>query len=212
MLHIKETKLLPEELASDTLEKVGSRDEKGQSKLSEIISEFHANGFAIVLIFFALPIAIPLPYPPGVTTLFGIPLILLSLQMMMGYKEVRLPKWVGDYVISNSSLTMVSKKAVPLLRKIEEYLKPRFALASSVYCEQLVGLVSVICAIAIAIPLPMTNAIPAWGIVIMSLGLLKRDGLVVIAGFVVAIIGVVIAAIATASVWFLVKTAIAALF
>ena len=50
---------------------------------------------------------------------------------------------------------------------------------------------------AIAIPLPFTNAIPALGITIMNLGLLNRDGLTIIIGFFVAIIGTMIAFLAT---------------
>jgi hypothetical protein len=198
-------KHLDTRLASETLATLSAKKPEGKTSLKDIILEFHENGFALLMIFFSLPIAIPLPYPPGFTTLFGVPLILFSVQMILGYENIRLPQKIENYEINNSTLIMISGKTIPMLQKIEKYLKPRYGFANSVYCEQILGVISLICAISIAIPLPLTNSIPAWGITIMSLGLLKRDGLIIIAGIIVAIIGNIVAAFAVMASWYLVK-------
>ena len=119
--------------------------------------------------------------------------MILSIQMLLGSKKVRLPNTINNYEIKNSTLKMISEKIVPILETVEKYIKPRFSFAKSVYCEQFIGLVCLIAAFAIALPLPFTNAIPAQGVTIMTLGLLNRDGVIIIAGFVVTIIGVIIA-------------------
>lgn len=186
-------KLLDQTLASETVAKFAKKTKDGNTSIAEILSEFHENSFAIIMIFFSLPIAIPLPYPPGFTTLFGIPLILLSLQMILGFESVKFPQALAQKQINNSTLIMMSEKFTPILVTLEKYLKKRYEFASSVLAERIVGIVSLICAISIAIPLPLTNSIPAWGITIMSLGLLRRDGLVLGAGFLVSVIGNVIA-------------------
>jgi hypothetical protein len=196
-------KLLDSASISATLEKIGNKSAKGKTKISELLEDFHENGLLLALILFSLPIAVPLPYPPGFTTVLGTPLIILAVQMLRGYKRVQLPKKINDYQIKNSTLIMMSNKVVPTLKIIERYIKPRFGFAKSVYCEQFVGFVSLIASISIALPLPFTNAIPALGIAIMALGLLNRDGLVIIAGFLTSFIGLVIAlaAVLASVVW-----------
>ena len=82
----------------------------------------------------------------------------------------------------------------------------------SVYCEQFVGLISLIAATAVAIPLFMTNAIPALGITVMALGLMNRDGLIIIAGFIISIVGVAIAIAAVIASWLAIKYLLFSIF
>lgn len=190
---LKKMKTLDQTSASETLAKLTKKDKKGKSTVGEVIEQFHENGFALILILFSLPVAIPLPYPPGFTTLFALPLFVLSWQMMRGYHNIKMPNFISKYEVQNVTLAKIATKMIPILEWFEKYLKKRYSFAESVYCEQLVGLLSFIFAFAIAIPLPMTNSIPAWGITIMALGLLKRDGLVIFCGSIVGAVGTIIA-------------------
>lgn len=201
----KPKKLLDTALVSETLEKIGQKQIGGKTKISELMEDFHENGILVAMIFFSLPVAIPLPYPPGFTTVMGIPLILLSIQMLLGSKRVNLPKRINDYELKNSTLKAISDKVVPKLIYIEKYVKPRYSFAKSVYCEQFIGFVGFIAAVSIALPLPLTNAIPALGIAVMALGLLNRDGLVIIAGFFISVLGLVIAIAAILASWLTIK-------
>jgi hypothetical protein len=212
MFSKKKPQLLDTTLASETLQKIGHKDKGGKTKISELMEDFHENGILLALIFFALPVAIPLPYPPGFTTIMGIPLMILSVQMLLGSKRVKLPQKINDYEIKNTTLKTISDKVVPIIQLIEKYMKPRFSFARSVYCEQFVGLICIIAATAVAIPLPFTNAIPAQGITIMALGLMNRDGLIIIGGFCVAIIGTIIAITAIIASWIAIKYLFLAIF
>ncbi|GAB4165206.1 MAG: exopolysaccharide biosynthesis protein [Rickettsiaceae bacterium] len=205
MFNNKKPKLLDSVFASETLKRIGQKPKDGKTKISELMEDFHENGILLAKIFFSLPVAIPLPYPPGFTTIMGLPLMILAVQMLMGSKKVRLPQKVNNYEIKNSTLKMISDKVVPIVETIEKYIKPRYSFARSVYCEQFVGFVGLAAALAIAIPLPFTNAIPALGITVMALGLLNRDGLVIIGGFFIAVIGMTIALSAIIASWVMVK-------
>ena len=197
--------LSPAILPSVTLTTFLDFNPKKTTNVQGILDIFHENGFALAMICFALPVAIPLPWPPFFTTIMGIPLFILSIQMILGYSKVVLPQKISNFQLKHSTLIMLAKKSIPTLRFIELRLESRFAFAKSVYCEQFIGMISLICSFAIAIPLPFTNSIPAWGIVIMTLGLLKRDGLVIIAGFVVSVIGVFVASLAMVGTIFAMK-------
>lgn len=205
MLKPIKNKLLNPTKASLTLEKLGEKPSEGKTTISELLEDFSENGLLLALIFFSLPVAIPLPYPPGFTTVMGTPLMILSFQMLLGYHKVKLPQKINQYEMKNSILITICNKVVPALKVLENYIKPRFAFARSVYCEQFIGFISLICAISVAIPLPLTNAIPALAITVMGLGLLNRDGWVIILGFVIAIIGLVIATGAIVGSWIGIK-------
>ncbi len=184
---------------------LGQKEPGGTTKISQLIADFHENSLLLTMLFFAMPVAIPIPYPPGFTTILGMPLIILSIQMLLGYRQIFLPKKITNYQVRNSSLIKISTKIVPLITRIEKYIKPRFNFAGSLYCEQFVGFISLLCAIAVTVPLPLTNAIPAFGIVVMMLGLLNRDGITVIFGFIISGLGLIIGLLVIAVSWFSIK-------
>lgn len=198
-------KLLDSTLVSETVKKIAQKPKGEKTAIAELIEDFHENGILLSLIFFSLPVAIPLPYPPGFTTIMGVPLVMLSLQLLIGCKKVWLPDKLQQYKIKNSVLAMISKKIIPVLEKIEKYSKPRLGFAKSVYCEQFVGLVCLVASIAVTLPIPFTNAIPALGISIISIGLLNRDGFIIIAGFFITVFGVLIAMSFIVAGWVILK-------
>lgn len=201
----KKSKILENIPASSILKSLGEKSPEGTTKISEIIEEFHENGILLAIIFFSLPIAVPLPYPPGFTTIIGVPLVVLSIQLLMGSTKVWLPEKVNNYELKNSTLIMICNKVVPIIISIERYVKPRFSFAKTIYTHQFVGFISLISAILVALPIPFTNAMPALGITIMTLGLLNRDGVVIIMGFIVSIIGALIAISAALASWVALK-------
>jgi len=205
MFNNRKPKLLDSAFVSEILEKVGQKQKGGKTKISELMEDFHENGILLAMIFFSLPVAIPLPYPPGFTTVMGIPLMILSIQMLLGNKKVSLPQKINDYELKNSTLRAISDKVVPRLVSVEKYVKPRFSFAKSVYCEQFIGFISLLAAFSVALPIPLTNAIPALGIAVMALGLLNRDGLVIIVGFFITVIGLLVAIGAVLASWVAIK-------
>ena len=58
--------------------------------------------------------------------------------------------------------------------------------------ERVIGILTLILAIAVVLPIPFGNMIPALGIIFFSLGLMEEDGLWIIAGFLTMISGAVI--------------------
>ena len=204
--------LLDTTLVSESLKKLALKKKNGKTKISEIMEDFHENGILLAMVFFALPVAVPLPYPPGFTTIMGIPLLILSIQMLFGSKKVRLPQKINDYEIKNSTLKMISNKIVPIVEVIEKYMKPRLSFAKSVYCEQFIGFICLLAAFSVAIPLPLTNAMPALGITVMALGLLNRDGIIILAGIFISFVGMIIAFSAVFASWIALKYVFYAIF
>jgi hypothetical protein len=179
---------------SDFLHNVIRSKRTNRITIDELKISLHERGFGILLIFFALPVSIPAPYIPGTTTVFAIPLIFLSFQMMLGFDSPWLPKWILKKSIKRSHLGFFVIKSSPILRKIEKLLKPRILFMSSHQGAKAIGLISLISAISIALPLPFTNFVPAIGVLVMSLGLLSRDGLIILIGILISLLGLAFSA------------------
>lgn len=179
-----------ESTTSEALALVVADNTQGTISIGEIKNALLERGFGILLAISALPLCLPVPVPPGYTTFFSIPLFIFSIQMMFGRHTPWLPQWIEKKEIKRLSFQKMVDKANPWLQKIEQYLQPRITYISPRMWEKAVGIFAFIFSVSIAIPLPLTNFPPGWGILIMSLGLLGRDGLIILVGMIVGTIGV----------------------
>lgn len=176
--------------ASDVLRKMVDKNQADRISFADIKSALHERGFAILMLALALPVALPIPMPPGLTLIPGIPLLILSMQMLVGLDSPWLPGIIGRRTIKRKTLAGIVEAAAPYLKKIERLLKPRLSLASSKYGERLIGLFAAIFSITMMVPVPLTQTVPGLGVLIMSLGLLSKDGITIILGMVTGSVGI----------------------
>lgn len=169
--------------------------------VGEIKNSLHERGFGVLLAIAALPLCLPIPVPPGYTTLFSIPLFIFSIQMIIGMQAPWLPAWIEKKEIKRTSLEKMVIKANPWLKKIEKRLQPRLTYISVHTWERIIGIFAFVFALSISLPIPLTNFPPGWGILIMSLGLLSKDGITILIGMIVGTIGVGITMIILVLLW-----------
>jgi hypothetical protein len=186
---------------SELLQLIVIQNTNEMISVNEIKNSFHERGFAVLLAIAALPICLPIPVPPGYTTVFSIPLFIFSVQMICGMKAPWIPKWLAKKTIKRETLDKLIDKVTPWLRKIESYMHPRLTYISGHAWERIIGIFSFIFSLSIALPIPLTNFPPGWGILIMSLGLLSKDGLTIIIGMIVGTVGVGITLVVLALLW-----------
>ncbi|WP_396956487.1 exopolysaccharide biosynthesis protein [Nitrosomonas sp.] len=190
-----------EKNTSELLQLIVVQNTNAVISVGEIKNSLHERGFAVLLAIATLPICLPVPAPPGYTTVFAIPLFIFSIQMICGMKAPWIPEWLTKKTIKRGTLDKLITKAAPWLRKIESHMHPRLTYISVHAWERIIGLFSFIFSISIALPVPLINFLPGLGILIMSLGLLSKDGLTIIAGMIVGTTGVGIALIVVALLW-----------
>jgi hypothetical protein len=104
------------------------------------------------------------------------------MQMLMGRKVPWLPRSLGARTVTQEALANLSVRAEPWLRRIEAVSRPRLATLTRAPMDQLVGLALVLFSASILVPLPGTNTVPGIAVVIVAMGLLQRDGILVILG------------------------------
>jgi hypothetical protein len=173
----------------DELEYLTDESHGDSVSISEILHRLRERGFGMLMLFFVLPNCVPIPVPPGTSTILSVPLLFLTLQMVRGRSQPWVPEKIAKKRIKMNYLRAVVKRILPPLRMVQKLVKPRFAVAASKNGERFVGFCWLLFAISIAIPLPMTNFLPGMGILISAFGLIGRDGYIMCLGFLVGIFG-----------------------
>ncbi|MGN7661395.1 MAG: exopolysaccharide biosynthesis protein [Anaplasma sp.] len=182
---------------SDILEEVSVQGGGGGDRvtLHELKMILRDRGFGVLMLLFALPLSIPVPTVPGYTTILSIPLLLFSAQMLMGLSTPWLPAFLERKSVKREFLAAVVEKASPILKMMERWSRPRILVIFGKAGEKLIAFLCLLCAISISIPIPMTNFIPAGGISAMALGMLTRDGVLVMLGVLVGCFGLFVTAV-----------------
>ncbi|BEP31882.1 MAG: exopolysaccharide biosynthesis protein [Wolbachia endosymbiont of Drosophila biauraria] len=181
-------------LASDILKEVADTNNNDSNKVTlfDIKTALHERGFGILIIIFSLPLSVPIPVPPGYTTILSIPLILFSLQLLFGFDSPWMPHWLERRSFQRSTLAFVIEKTSPALKKIEKFMKPRMSFIFYGPGEKILAFVMLLSALSIALPLPLTNFIPAIGTTLISLGIMSKDGFLSILGVLISLCGLLL--------------------
>ncbi len=179
-----------DQATSTVLQRTVDRHTRDDVSFGELITALQERGFGLLMVIFVLPNCVPIPVPPGFSTVFSIPLVFLSLQMLIGRPAPWLPEWLRRKTVKRATLAKLVSTISPRLKYVEKLLKPRLTFTHTPVGERIIGLFWLIFAISIAVPLPMTNFIPGIGILVMSLGLLSKDGVTVIIGMIIGMLGV----------------------
>ena len=167
-----------------------SRATASRSATSSTPSQHRAYGPLIVV--FAAPNMLPVALP-GISAVLGAPLILLTAQLMLGRDRPWLPGFLRRRSLARASFEGLVARIVPRIRRIEQMVSPRLLLMTGMLGKRVIGALGLVLALIIMLPVPFGNAVPGLALVVMSVGLLGRDGLAVLAGGLIGVAGLVIA-------------------
>jgi len=163
-------------------------DPNARLTIRELLQALGDRAFGIAVLIFSLPNSIPIPSPPGFSTLFGLPIIFLALQMIVGASKPWLPNFIADKSFSQETLHKVLDKAIPYVVRMEKILKPRFNYLSPKNAERVIGFFILVMAFVLSMPIPLGNFFPGLAITILALALLQSDGLVAMGGIILSAI------------------------
>lgn len=145
------------------------------------------RALAAMIFIFAFPNAIPMP--PGTSAIVGAPLLFLTVQLALGLRPW-LPRFISQRSIARTDFQRVVERVVPWLERAERLLRPRLGALARPPVEHLLGVLCLVLAVILVLPIPLGNMLPALAIAVMSLGILERDGVWVVAGCLIAGAGI----------------------
>jgi len=177
--------------------------------LGELISAFGASALAGLLLVFGLACALPLP--PGSTTVFGLPLVLLAPQLMLNSPAPWLPQRLRERPIATAALKSPFARLIPWLQRMEAVSRPRLTFVVNGPGRRLMGLLCTVFSLVLILPIPLGNILPAATVSVFSLALIQRDGVIAIAGYAFAAASVGALMLAANLITAMLRTALSAL-
>jgi hypothetical protein len=182
---MRETHQTPPRRLSQMLRDLGDTT-TGPVEIATIRQTLGDRSFAALLVLFALLNLLPLP--PGATLLLGIPLLLITGQMVAGSRTVWLPQAMLRRSISAERFRRMIDRLVPLLERLERLVKPRrWPFSSPATADRVIGVIGLVLAIAVTLPIPFGNWLPAFAIAVIGLSLSERDGSFLAGGIVLGV-------------------------
>jgi hypothetical protein len=160
-----------------TLKKLLRGQRKDRLKLGDLVGEIEADdGPGPVLFVLTLPILLPMP--PGVSMLLALPLLIVAPQIVVGRRELWIPQALAKRTMEREKLAKLVRRILPPLTRVEKLVRPRLQLLTG-----RVGVAVTVIAVVLVLPLPAANLVPSLALALFALGLSRRDGLFVLAGY-----------------------------
>jgi hypothetical protein len=184
---------------SDTLELIAKTVTSERVDLGTIAQLMGRRSIGALLLVLALPMALPIP-APGISVLFGLPLTLIPAQLFVGRRYVWLPARLARRSMSRHEFVAFIERGLPTLRRLERFIRPRIVWMACDWATVPIGLVCLVLAIIITLPVPLGHMLPGNAIVMLALGLLERDGLAVGFGLATATVALAVVFIAAHSI------------
>ncbi|MDJ1159481.1 exopolysaccharide biosynthesis protein [Chelatococcus sp. SYSU_G07232] len=155
----------------------------------EIVEALRQQAFALLVVVLALPNCLPMP--PPIPLISGILLAFVALQIVLRRATPWLPRRLLDKSVARAEVASAVGRALPALRRLERWSKPRLRVFETALGMRLVGVVLLVVALGLLVAAPFVGQIPlGLAACLIGLGLVERDGVVVIAGFLVGAAGI----------------------
>lgn len=152
--------------------------------LGEMAEAFGDRAFGLLILLLLLPSLLP-----GMATVFGLPILLLGVQMGLGRRTPKLPGFLARQSVKRTDLLRLTSGSSTWMNRIEQYVRPRPGFFTSLVGDRLFGWLTAYVALMLILPGPGTNGPPAFGNIVMALGLVEHDNRVMAWGVGLTIAG-----------------------
>ncbi|CAM5768486.1 exod protein [Labrys miyagiensis] len=178
---------------SELLAAIASAEGEERIYFGDLTAAMRNRAFGILFLLFGIPNCLPMP--PGIPVICGIIVALIAAQMVMGRDNLWLPQFLARRSFARKDLQRIVTKAEPWIQWVERFAKPRLSVFADARSRRIVGIVGLILGLALLLPIPIIGNIPLGiPICILGLGLVERDGAVILAGYVATSLGLLITA------------------
>ena len=177
---------------TELLETLETSGDGPRLSLGEVVAVIGERGYGPLVLMLALIATLPTGAVPGVPSICGISIALVSAQLALGKRHPWVPRRLRELSIERQHYAQVADNVMPWTRRIDRLVRPRLHRLADGVAARVIGLACIglgLCMIPLEI-IPFAAAAPASAIVLMGMGLTGRDGAWVLAGLVPAALGI----------------------
>ena len=147
--------------------------------LGHLLHRFGKAGHGVVLLVLSPLAALPIPFS---SVPAGIGILVVGIRMLLGRERAWLPAPLRRVRITRQHVLAALRRLARFLRFLGVHPRPRLAPLVSPAGRRVVGL-SVTCAgVAVLLPVPFGNQLPALAMATLGIGLVRRDGAALLIG------------------------------
>lgn len=183
----------PEMSLAETLHNTARKIDSDKVTLRQLLEHIGEQGMLVFCMFLTIPFLFPISLP-GVSTVFGLVILLIGIGVALN-RVPWLPGRLMDKAIHTVHLIPALERAARLFARLDRIVRPRLlALTHGTTLNRLNGFMLVGGALLLMAPfgsIPLTNTLPALAILCLAVGMLQRDGMFVIAGY-LALLGTMV--------------------
>jgi hypothetical protein len=166
--------------------------------LVEILNLVGRDSLMLLTVFLSLVFLIPVSIP-GVSTLFGAAILLIGVNRLFG-RSLWLPKSFRNRIVSTDKLRAALQRALVWFHRLERMSRPHRLkrLTSDGLMQILNNCALILGAILLMAPfglVPFSNTLPAIAIIFLAIGLLQRDGVCILLGYLANVVTIIYFAI-----------------
>ena len=157
--------------------------------VGDIVAVLRDRAFALLVVLLGLPNCLPMP--PPIPLVCGLVLLVIAIQIVAGMTAPWLPRRLLNQSIARETVEKAVTRAVPLLRRLERWSRPRLSVFDGAIGMRGMGVLILALALALIVAPPFFGQIPlGLAVSLIGLGLVERDGFVVLIGLVIGGVGV----------------------
>ena len=161
--------------------------------IGTIVAALKDRAYALLVVLLGLPNCLPMP--PPIPLVCGLVLVFVALQMLSGLTMPWLPQALLGRSIGRAVLSRAVSRAVPMLLRLERFSKPRLTVLGSRHAMPVLGLLVLVLALGLLVAAPFIGQIPlGLAICLVGLGLVERDGVLIVIGAGLGAIGLMLSA------------------
>jgi hypothetical protein len=160
--------------------------------LRELMALIGEQGLLLLCAFATLPFLIPVSIP-GVSTVFGAAIVLLSVAITLN-RMPWLPEKILDRQLDAKKLLPALRKGTRIVSRIDAWVRPRMPSMTARSMTVVNGCVLVFGGLLLMAPfglIPFSNTAPAVGILFLAIGMIQRDGVFVMLGYLCTVLTVI---------------------
>ena len=160
--------------------------------LRELLERLGERGLLIFSMILTIPFLLPVSIP-GSSVPFGL-IIALNAVGIVTHRAPWLPNCLMSRRLTTEQLRRVLERGLRLFTRVEKLVHPRLlVLTHSATTARLNGMLLGLSGILLMspLPLPLSNTLPAYGVLFLALGSLERDGYLILAGYIMVFLTII---------------------
>jgi hypothetical protein len=168
---------------STELRRLGERFGDRPVRCRDIVEATQGRGYHFLLLCIALPFVGPVPLP-GFSIPFGFVVTLLGTRLALD-KKPWLPEALLEREIPPRTAPQLLVGASRMMEGLEYVLRPRWGFVPNhAVFGRVAGFLIALSGLMLMLPLPLpfSNSLPAWTVILLAAGALGRDGVFFFAG------------------------------